>query len=85
MAIIKDLVPDLNHVLTQFSAIKPWFQTRTTEPERERLQSPEERRNLDGSMSPFSVSAAPPAARVGFLLLALGTIARRCRPGDRDG
>jgi succinate dehydrogenase / fumarate reductase iron-sulfur subunit len=48
MRIIKDLVPDLTHVFAQYSLIKPWLRSRTPEPEKERLQSPEERRQLDG-------------------------------------
>lgn len=49
MRIIKDLVPDLTHVFAQHELIKPWLETRSPAPERERLQSPEERRRLDGS------------------------------------
>ncbi|MEO7207594.1 MAG: succinate dehydrogenase iron-sulfur subunit [Steroidobacteraceae bacterium] len=48
MQIIKDLVPDLTHVFAQYAAIKPWLQTKTEAPEKERLQSLEERRKLDG-------------------------------------
>jgi succinate dehydrogenase / fumarate reductase iron-sulfur subunit len=48
MRIIKDLVPDLTHVLAQYETIGPWLRTATPAPSRERLQSPEERRRLDG-------------------------------------
>jgi succinate dehydrogenase / fumarate reductase, iron-sulfur subunit len=48
MEIIKDLVPDLSHVFAQYSLIQPWMQTKTAEPEKEHLQSPEERSKLDG-------------------------------------
>jgi succinate dehydrogenase / fumarate reductase iron-sulfur subunit len=48
MPIIKDLVPDLTHVLAQYEMIEPWLQAATTPPEKERLQSPEERGRLDG-------------------------------------
>ena len=48
MEVIKDLVPDLSHVFAQYSLIEPWMQTRTPRPEKERLQSPEERSKLDG-------------------------------------
>jgi len=48
MEVIKDLVPDLSHVFAQYSLIEPWMQTRTPRPEKERLQSPEERSRLDG-------------------------------------
>jgi succinate dehydrogenase / fumarate reductase iron-sulfur subunit len=49
MRIIKDLVPDLTHVFAQYSLIEPWLKSKTTVPEKERLQSPEERRRLDGN------------------------------------
>lgn len=49
MRVIKDLVPDLTHVFAQYRLIEPWLQTVTPAPEAERLQSPAERRALDGS------------------------------------
>ena len=48
MRIIKDLVPDLTHVFAQYAAIEPWLKSKTPEPEKERLQSPEERSKIDG-------------------------------------
>jgi succinate dehydrogenase / fumarate reductase, iron-sulfur subunit len=48
LRMIKDLVPDLSHLYAQYASIKPWLQAKTPAPERERLQSPEERRRLDG-------------------------------------
>lgn len=49
MEVVKDLVPDLTHFYAQYSSIKPWMQTQTpAPPDRERLQSPEDRRKLDG-------------------------------------
>ena len=48
MPVIKDLVPDLTHFYAQYASIKPWLQTVTPAPERERLQSPEEREELNG-------------------------------------
>ena len=48
MEVIKDLVPDLTAAIAQYAAIKPWLQTSTTPPDRERPQSPEERERLDG-------------------------------------
>jgi succinate dehydrogenase / fumarate reductase, iron-sulfur subunit len=47
-SIIKDLVPDLTEVLAQYELIEPWLQTRSPEPEKERLQSLEERSRIDG-------------------------------------
>ena len=48
LRIIKDLVPDLTHLYAQYKAIQPWLHSKTPEPEKERLQSIEERRRLDG-------------------------------------
>src|SRR3954453_20953544 len=43
MDVIKDLVPDFTHFYAQYSSIKPWLQTVTTEPSgKERLQTPEQ-------------------------------------------
>jgi succinate dehydrogenase / fumarate reductase, iron-sulfur subunit len=49
MSVVKDLVPDMTHFYAQYASIKPWLQTRTpAPPDRERLQSPQEREQLDG-------------------------------------
>ena len=48
MRIIKDLVPDLTHLYAQYELIEPWLQTKTSDPDRERLQAPEDRKKLDG-------------------------------------
>ncbi|MEN9503154.1 MAG: hypothetical protein RI964_2439 [Pseudomonadota bacterium] len=49
MEVVKDLVPDLTHFYAQYASIKPWMQTQTpATPGRERLQSPEDRKKLDG-------------------------------------
>jgi succinate dehydrogenase / fumarate reductase iron-sulfur subunit len=48
MSIVKDLVPDLTGFYVQHASIEPWLQTRTPTPEKEWLQSPEERAKLDG-------------------------------------
>jgi len=48
MEIIKDLVPELGHVFAQYSLIEPSLRAKTPEPEKERLQTPEERSRLDG-------------------------------------
>ncbi len=48
MRIIKDLVPDLTHVFAQYQMLQPWLHSKTLEPENERLQSTEERKQLDG-------------------------------------
>jgi succinate dehydrogenase / fumarate reductase iron-sulfur subunit len=46
--VVKDLVPDLNQVYAQYDSIEPWIKAITRPPERERLQSPDERARLDG-------------------------------------
>lgn len=48
MSVIKDLIPDLKIAYAQYASIKPWLQSDTLPPERERLQSEEERAKLDG-------------------------------------
>jgi succinate dehydrogenase / fumarate reductase iron-sulfur subunit len=48
MPVVKDLVPDLTHFYAQYASIEPWLKTTTTPPDRERLQSKEERAALDG-------------------------------------
>ncbi len=46
--VVKDLVPDLNHVYAQYRSIEPWLQTETPQPEKEWRQSREDREHLDG-------------------------------------
>jgi len=49
MEVKKDLVPDLTHFYAQYASIKPWLETQSPQPpDRERLQSKEEREKLDG-------------------------------------
>ncbi|KAB2899157.1 MAG: succinate dehydrogenase iron-sulfur subunit [Xanthomonadales bacterium] len=49
MPVVKDLVPDLTHFYAQHASIKPWLQTTTPPPpDRERLQSKQDRAKLDG-------------------------------------
>ena len=49
MPVVKDLVPDLTHFYAQYATIKPWIRTQSTAPpDRERLQSKEDRARLDG-------------------------------------
>jgi succinate dehydrogenase / fumarate reductase iron-sulfur subunit len=49
MPVVKDLVPELTHIFAQYASIEPWLKTETTTPpDQERLQSPEERKKLDG-------------------------------------
>src|ERR1700716_142265 len=46
--VVKDLVPDLTNFYAQFASIEPWLQTRSPAPQKEWLQSPEDREKLDG-------------------------------------
>ena len=48
MPVVKDLVPDLSTVYAQLTSIEPWMKPQSPAPARERLQSPEERKKLDG-------------------------------------
>ena len=49
MPVVKDLVPDLTHFYAQYASIKPWLMTDSpAPPDRERLQSKEDRGELDG-------------------------------------
>lgn len=50
MPVVKDLVPDLSVAYAQYASVEPWLKAETpTFPDKERLQSPEERAKLDGS------------------------------------
>jgi len=49
MEVIRDLIVDTTHFFDQYRQIKPWLQTYTPTPEHERLQTPEERAELDGA------------------------------------
>jgi succinate dehydrogenase / fumarate reductase iron-sulfur subunit len=49
MPVVKDLVPDLTGAYAQYRSIEPWLQTETAAPpDGERLQSREERAEIDG-------------------------------------
>ncbi|MFK7867006.1 MAG: succinate dehydrogenase iron-sulfur subunit [Alphaproteobacteria bacterium] len=49
MPVVKDLVPDLNKPYAQLASIEPWLKSKTPPPpDQERLQSPDERKALDG-------------------------------------
>lgn len=49
LPVIKDLVPDINHLAAQYASIEPWMKTESPEPVRERLQSPEDAELLNGA------------------------------------
>jgi len=48
MDVVKDLVPDLTNFYAQHASIEPWLQTSTPMPEKEWLQSREDREKIDG-------------------------------------
>ena len=49
MGVVKDLVPDLTNFYAQYASVRPWMQTDTPPPpDRERLQSKEDREKLEG-------------------------------------
>jgi succinate dehydrogenase / fumarate reductase iron-sulfur subunit len=49
LSVVKDLVPDLTHAYAQYASIKPWLQADSPPPpDRERRQSPDDRKRLDG-------------------------------------
>jgi succinate dehydrogenase / fumarate reductase iron-sulfur subunit len=48
MPVVKDLVPDLTLFYAQYASIEPWLHTETPEPQKEWIQSPEDREKLDG-------------------------------------
>jgi succinate dehydrogenase / fumarate reductase iron-sulfur subunit len=49
MSIVKDLVPDLTNAYAQLASIEPWMKSNTPPPpDSERLQTPADRRKLDG-------------------------------------
>ena len=49
MSVVKDLVPDMTHFYAQYASIQPWIRTQSVAPpDKERLQSKEDRKDLDG-------------------------------------
>jgi len=49
LPVVRDLVPDLKQFYAQYASIKPFLQSRTAAPpDKERLQSHEDRKKLDG-------------------------------------
>jgi succinate dehydrogenase / fumarate reductase iron-sulfur subunit len=48
LPVIRDLIVDMTHFFNQYHSIRPWLVNEDPPPERERLQSPAERDQLDG-------------------------------------
>ena len=56
LPVVKDIVPDLSHFYAQYATIRPWIRTQsTTPPDRERLQSPEDRKKAGRPLRVHSV------------------------------
>ena len=48
MPVLRDLIVDLTPFWTQYHSVRPWLMNDTPPPERERLQSPQQRDELNG-------------------------------------
>ena len=48
MPVVRDLIVDMTQFFKQYHSIKPYVQNDEPAPQRERLQSPEDRKELDG-------------------------------------
>jgi succinate dehydrogenase / fumarate reductase iron-sulfur subunit len=48
LPVVRDLIVDMTQFFTQYRSVRPWLINDDPPPERERLQSPEERDELDG-------------------------------------
>jgi succinate dehydrogenase / fumarate reductase iron-sulfur subunit len=48
LPVIRDLIVDMTHFFNQYHSVRPYLINDTPPPEKERLQSPEEREELDG-------------------------------------
>ena len=58
--VIRDLVVDLTTFYNQFEKVKPYLVNDQPAPDKERLQSPEERKKLDGLYECIFMHAAAP-------------------------
>ncbi len=50
MEVVRDLIPDLGKLYKQYASIKPWISSENVSSVKENIQSPEDRRKLDGLM-----------------------------------
>ncbi len=48
LPVIRDLIVDMTQFFTQYHSVKPWLINEALPPQRERLQSPEQRESLNG-------------------------------------
>ncbi|AFT88904.1 Succinate dehydrogenase and fumarate reductase iron-sulfur protein [Paraburkholderia phenoliruptrix BR3459a] len=63
LPVVRDLICDFTQFFNQYHSIRPYLINDTPPPEKERLQSPEERDELDGFTSAFCARAARRRAR----------------------
>jgi len=63
LPVIRDMIVDMTQFFNQYHSIKPYLINDTPPPEKERLQSPEERDELTGCTSAFCARAARRRAR----------------------
>jgi succinate dehydrogenase / fumarate reductase iron-sulfur subunit len=62
LPVIRDLIVDMSHFFKQYHSITPYVVNDTPPPEKERLQSPEDREELDGLYECILSPAARPRA-----------------------
>jgi len=48
LPVVRDLVPDLSNFYKQYASIEPWLHTSEAEPEKEHIQTEEDREKLNG-------------------------------------
>ncbi len=63
LPVIRDLIVDMSQFFKQYESIKPYLINDTIPPEKERLQSPEEREELDGLYECILCACCSTAAR----------------------
>ena len=63
LPVIRDLIVDMTQFFKQYHSIKPYLINDTPPPEKERLQSPQERDELNGCTNASCARAARPRAR----------------------
>ena len=80
LPVVRDLIVDMTLFFKQYHSIKPYLVNETRPPEKERLQSPEERDELNG-LYECILCAAPPVARCsGGILTSSSALLACCKP-----
>ncbi len=81
LPVVRDLIVDMTHFFKQYHSIKPFLINDTPPPEKERLQSPEEREELDGLYECILWPVVPRAApHFGGIPISLLARQAYCRP-----